>query len=126
MAIKIQTQDAFIPVEIGDVTLKFDISDESINDFRKNAFKVKKELDEMTINDDDEEVLEQCKDVLKRGFAMMFDEDAFQKVYDISPSVIIVMEYFSQITEGISEELKERGYTESVKSKSDKYLNKKK
>lgn len=126
MAIKIQTQDAFIPVEIGDVTLKFDISDESINDFRKNALKVKQELDEMTINDDDEKVLEQCKDVLKRGFTMMFDEDAFQKVYDISPSVIIVMEYFSQITEGISEELKERGYTESVKSKSDKYLNKKK
>lgn len=126
MAIKIQTQDAFIPVEIGDITLKFDISDESIKNFRKNATNAQRELNEITINDDDEKALEQCKDVLERGFTMMFDETAFQKIYDISPSVVIVMQYFEQITEGISKELKKRGLTESTKSKANKYLNKKK
>lgn len=126
MAIKIQTQDTFIPVEIGEVELRFDLSDESINNFRKKALKTQKELEEINIKDDDEKVLDQCRDILNRGFTMMFDENAFQKVYDISPSVVIMMDYFKQITEGISEELEERGLTESAQSKANKYLQNKK
>lgn len=126
MAIKIQTQDTFIPVEIGEVELRFDLSDESINNFRKKALKTQKELEEINIKDDDEKVLDQCRDILNRGFTMLFDENAFQKVYDISPSVVIMMDYFKQITEGISKELEERGLTESAQSKANKYLQNKK
>src|SRR5690625_150449 len=111
LAIKIQTRDTFIPVELGDLTLKFHVTDESIVNFRKEALKVQQELEKFNDSDNDEELLNQAKEALKHGFDVFFGRGSFEKVYDISPSVVIVMSYFEQIVEGIAEELKNMGYS---------------
>ncbi|HLQ75429.1 MAG TPA: hypothetical protein VK107_05305 [Alloiococcus sp.] len=124
MAIKIQTKQTYIPIELGDLELKFDLTDESIANFRKEAVRVQKELGKLS---DDEDAQEQAKEVLKRGFDLMFGDGTFSQIYDISPSSIVIAEYFASITEGIAEELNKRGFKTSQKDKAKKYLaNKKK
>lgn len=126
MAIKIQTQKPEIPVEIGDLKFSFDVSDESIKKFRNEAIKVQKELEEIAISDNDDQALEQAKEALKRGFEIMLGEGSFKKIYDISPSLVLCMQYFVQIAIGIDEELKNMGFSQSQKDLAKKYLAQKK
>lgn len=126
MSIKIQTQKPEIPVEIGDLKFSFDVSDESIKKFRNEAIKVQKELEEIAISDNDDEALEQAKEALKRGFEIMLGEGSFKKIYDISPSLVLCMQYFVQIAIGIEEELKNMGFSQSQKDLAKKYLAQKK
>ncbi|MEN0648917.1 DUF6673 family protein [Caldifermentibacillus hisashii] len=126
MAIKIQTQKPEIPVEIGDLKFSFNVSDESIKKFRNEAIKVQKELEEIAISDNDDQALEQAKEALKRGFEIMLGEGSFKKIYDISPSLVLCMQYFVQIAIGIDEELKNMGFSQSQKDLAKKYLAQKK
>lgn len=126
MAIKIQTKKPEIPVEIGDLKFSFDVSDESIKKFRNEAIKVQKELEEIAISDNDDQALEQAKDALKRGFEIMLGEGSFKKIYDISPSLVLCIQYFVQIAIGIEEELKNMGFSQSQKDLAKKYLAQKK
>lgn len=126
MAIKIQTEKPEIPVEIGDLKFSFDLSDESIQKFRKEALEVQKEFHSITISEDDEEALEQAKSVLKRGFDMMLGEGSFEKIYELSPSVMICAQYFVQIVQGIEVELQNMGFSESQQEIAQKYIRKKK
>jgi hypothetical protein len=126
MAIKIQTQKTEIPVEIGDLKFSFNVSDESIKKFRNEAIKVQKELEEIAISDNDDQALEQAKEALKRGFEIMLGEGSFKKIYDISPSLVLCMQYFVQIAIGIDEELKNMGFSQSQKDLAKKYLAQKK
>ena len=126
MAIKIQTEKTFIPVEIGDLKFKFDITDESIVELRKNADKVRKELENIEADKNDEKALEQTKDVLRQGYTLILGEGAFEKIYEISPSVIVCMKYFEQVVRGIEEELQEMGFSQSQMEKAQKYIRKKK
>ncbi|TMZ64705.1 hypothetical protein EMG21_29245, partial [Klebsiella pneumoniae] len=80
MAIKIQTEKPEIPVEIGNLRFSFDVSDESIKKFRKEALEVQKEFHSITVSEDDDEALEQAKSVLKRGFELILGEGAFEKI----------------------------------------------
>ncbi|MEK6452619.1 DUF6673 family protein [Caldifermentibacillus hisashii] len=126
MAIKIQTQKPEIPVDIGDLKFSFNVSDESIKKFRNEAIKVQKELEEIAISDNDDQALEQAKEALKRGFEIMLGEGSFKKIYDISPSLVLCMQYFVQIAIGIDEELKNMGFSQSQKDLAKKYLAQKK
>ncbi len=126
MAIKIQTQDTFIPIELGDLTLKFHVTDESIINFRKEALKVQLEFEKFTKSEDDEEMMVQAKGALKRGLDIFFGDGAFEKVYDISPSIVITMNYFEQMVKGITSELNKMGLSESQAVKAKKYLAKNK
>lgn len=124
MAIKIQTQKPEIPVEIGELKFSFDVSDGSIKLFRDEADKVRKELENLAISDDEDKALKQAKEVLKRGFEVMLGKQAFEQVYELSPSVIICMQYFVQLAEGIEEELQNIGFAQSQKELAKKYLSK--
>ena len=129
MAIKIQTKQTSIPVVLGDLTFHFDVTDESLANFRKNAEEVKKELEEglKDIDESNEEkAMEQIKDILRRGYSVVLGEDSFDKIYEMSPSVFVVMEYFVQIIEGIEEEIRNLGHNPSAQEKAKKYLQKKK
>lgn len=127
MTIKIQTQLTYIPVYLGDLELRFDVSDDSVINFRQEALNIKKEMDEIEVSSNQDEALEQAKNALKRGFDTFFGEGTFEKVYDISPSVVIVMDYFSQITQALEAEIRKMGYNPSAEEKARKYLaNKKK
>lgn len=126
MAIKIQTQIPEIPVEIGDLKFSFDVSDESIKKFREEAIKVQKELENLAISDNEDKALEQAKEVLKRGFEVMLGKDSFEKIYEISPSVIVCMDYFIQLAGGIEEELRNMGFSQSQQDLAKKYIRSKK
>jgi hypothetical protein len=124
MTIKIQIETAAIPVEIGKLKLEFNTSDESILAFRKSALTFKDELEHIAITEDDD--MEGAKDIVRRGFDLMLGEGAFEKIYEQTPSVILVTKYFVQLTESISEKLNEMGLTESQKQKAQKYIQSKK
>lgn len=126
MAIKIQTQKPEIPVEIGDLKFSFDVTDESIKKFREEAIKVQKELENLAISDNEDKALEQAKEVLKRGFEVMLGKDSFEKIYEISPSVIVCMDYFIQLAGGIEEELRNMGFSQSQQDLAKKYIRSKK
>lgn len=125
LAIKIQTKKPEIPIEIGDLRFVFDVSDKSIKQFRNNALEVQKEFHSITI-EDDEKAIEQAKAVLKRGFEMILGDGAFEKIYDLSPSVMIAMQYFVQLAEGIEQELRNMGFSETQQETAKKYLAKSK
>lgn len=122
MAIVIQTEQPVIPIELGKLSFEFNVSDESVKEFRKNASQIQKELESLKVSNDDDQALEQAKDVLRRGFEVMLGDGSFDAIYKQTPSVILVMKYFSQIGEGIAEELNKMGFTESQQEKAKKYL----
>lgn len=127
MAIKIQTEKPVIPIELGDLTFEFNVSDESVKKFREDAAKVQKELLNIKADDDDDEkALETTKDVLRRGYDLILGEGSFEKVYDMSPSVVMTIKYLEQIVQGLAEELKAMGFNPSAQEKAKKYLASKK
>lgn len=123
MAIKIQTQQTFIPIELGELEFKFDLTDESISNFRKEAVKVQKELEKLS---DDEDAHEQAKNILNRGFDLMLGEGSFEQIYNLTPSVLVLIDYFAAVITGISDEIDKRGHTVSQRDKVEKYLKNKK
>lgn len=122
MAIIIQTEKPVIPIHLGDLDFEFNVSDESVKKFRRDAARIQTELEALNVSDDDEQALEQAKDVLRRGFELMLGNGAFDAVYKLSPSVVIVMKYLAQIGEGIAVELEKMGFAESQQEKAQKYL----
>lgn len=123
MAIKIQTKQTFIPIEIGDeLTLKFDLSDEAMLNLEKKVTDVQKSFAEVDENDSDEEAIEKVKNIIRAAFDEIFGEGTFDKVYAISPSTLIVAEYFMQIAQGLQEEMRDRGFITSPQDKVEKYL----
>src|SRR5690606_31497970 len=104
----------------------FDASDESIKKLREEAFKVQEEFHSIGADVDDDTALEKAKKVLKRGFNLMLGEDAFEKIYDLSPSVMACMQYFVQLVEGLEQELQNMGLSETQEDLAKKYLQKKK
>ena len=123
MAIKIQTKQTFIPIEIGDeLTLKFDLSDEAMLNLKKKVTDVQKSFAEVDENDSDEEAIEKVKNIIRAAFDEIFGEGTFDKVYAISPSTLIVAEYFMQIAQGLQEEMRDRGFITSPQDKVEKYL----
>ena len=123
MSIKIQTKQTFIPIEIGDeLTLKFDLSDEAMLNLKKKVTDVQKSFAEVDENDSDEEAIEKVKNIIRTAFDEIFGEGTFDKVYAISPSTLIVAEYFMQIAQGLQEEMRDRGFITSPQDKVEKYL----
>lgn len=123
MSIKIKTKQTFIPIEIGDeLTLKFDLSDEAMLNLKKKVTDVQKSFAEVDENDSDEEAIEKVKNIIRAAFDEIFGEGTFDKVYAISPSTLIVAEYFMQIAQGLQEEMRDRGFITSPQDKVEKYL----
>ncbi|WP_339283169.1 hypothetical protein [Oceanobacillus sp. FSL K6-3682] len=125
MAIKIQTEKPLIPVEIGDLKFEFPVDDESIKKVRVDAPKLqKKYADIKPENDAHEEQLK--KELMKEGFKLFLnDENAFDKIFEQTPSTVMCLKYFIKISEGITQELKEMGVVETPQEKAQKYVKKK-
>lgn len=116
MAIKIQTEEPVIPIEIGELRFEFKLTDDNIQRLYDAHDDVKKEFE--NIKQDD---LETAKNTVKKALDYILGEGAFDKIYKISPSIIIVVKYFWQITEGLEGEiLKKAGKT--AQKKVEKYL----
>lgn len=120
MTIKIQTKVPHIPIEIGDLTLKFDVTDENID-------KLFNGYDEMLKNFKDIEVdnIEKGRKILKGAIDYILGDGSFEKIYGLSESILITRQYFEEIVDGLSKELTDR-YGDKNREKIEKYLQKKK
>jgi len=120
MAIKIQTKKAHIPIEIGDLTLYFDMTDENINRLYNTHEEMAKKFDRVDTNSP-----EKAREILKEVFDYILGEGAFEKVYALSGSIITTTEYFEAIMNGIRDEVQKRT-GQASQEKLQKYLQNKK
>src|SRR5690625_4360644 len=120
MTIKIQTKTTQIPIEFDDkLTLYFDMSDDNIDRLFKAQKTFEKEISEID-NDD----IDGLKEMLRKAYTLFLGEEAFDKLYELSPSVVILTNYFWSIVEGLQEEIEKRaGQTQMQKV--EKYLQQK-
>lgn len=126
MAIKILTKKTGLPIEIGSLNFEFDLSDESIKDFKKANDEMVDELKAFKDADkEDEAFIENAKQLLQRTFDAILGEGSFAKIYKETPSVIYLMDYLKQLVDGILEELEALGIDDSQKALGAKYLAKK-
>jgi len=127
MAIRIEEKKAEIPVEIGELKFSFKVTDDAVLDFRKNSLAVMEELKGLQIKPDeeDETIMEKVKEILRKGFDTILGEGAFEKIYDMTPSVFLLMRYFEQLAAGLAEELKNMGALEVLNQRAENYLRKK-
>jgi len=127
VAIRIEEKKAEIPVEIGELKFSFKVTDDAVLDFRKNSLAVMEDLKGLQIKPDeeDETIMEKVKEVLQKGFDTILGEGAFEKIYDMTPSVFLLMRYFEQLAAGLAEELKNMGALEVLNQRAENYLRKK-
>lgn len=124
MTIKIQTKQDYIPIQLGDEEIRFHISDDSILKIRTGAEKVQEEIEAIEASEDEEIRLEQMRLILKKGFDFLFEEGTFDRIYKISPSVVVCVEYLDLMVGAVLKELENRGITNKPNPKINKYLNK--
>lgn len=125
MAIKIQTEETVIPVEIGNLTFGFNISDDAVSTFQNGVDKVLekfKKLEKEISEENGSEVIDLVKQVLTEGFDFMLGEGTFEKLYKQTPSVIKLTNVFKQLSDSLKEELESAGIEESQKELGQKYL----
>lgn len=125
MVIKIQTEETVIPVEIGNLTFGFNISDDAVSTFQNGVDKVLekfKKLEKEISEENGSEVIDLVKQVLTEGFDFMLGEGTFEKLYKQTPSVIKLTNVFKQLSDSLKEELESAGIEESQKELGQKYL----
>lgn len=110
MAIKIDIKKTYIPVEIGDLKLKFHYNDESLFVIKDKLTEAQEEL--LALDETDLEMEEMVKErnkVLKKAYDGLFEEGTFDKIWEMSPSSVAIYSYFNEIVEGLLGELEELG-----------------
>ena len=122
MAIRIEEQKPEIPVEIGKLKFSFKVTDEAVLEFRKNALEVAKKLNSIELKEGEEEALKATQDALRHGFDAILGEGAYNKLYEMTPSVVLLMRYFEQLAAGLSDELKALGLSNAIDKRAKKYL----
>ena len=122
MAIRIEEQKPEIPVEIGELKFTFKVTDEAVLNFRKESLRLKEELEKIQEAEEDEMNVEKVRELLRQGFDAFLGEGAFEKIYEMSPSVVVVSRYFAQLVLGISEEIERMGADKALEKRAKKYL----
>lgn len=125
-AIKIQTQLDYIPIQLGDEEFRFYITDDSVLKIRNGYEEVQKKynLIEKQAKKEgltEEEQIEKTKEILKEGFDFFYGEGTFERVYAISPSVFICLQYFSKFMEATLAEVEKKTKV-TTQDKAKKYL----
>jgi len=122
MAIRIEEQKPEIPVEIGKLKFTFKVTDEAVLNFRKESLRLKEELEKIQAAEDDETNVEKVRELLRQGFDAFLGEGAFEKIYEMSPSVMVISRYFTQLVLGISDEIERMGADKALEKRAKKYL----
>lgn len=126
MAIKIEEKKPEIPIEIGPLEFKFLVTDDSVLKFRKEAVLIQQELEKVEVEENEEKALEQVRNALEQGFNLILGDGAFEKVYELTPSVPYLMNYFIQLTDGLHQELKNLRAYKAIDERAKRYKKKKK
>lgn len=121
MVIKINTTQAGIPVEIGELKFTFDTSDDALMKLTSVVH---------TISDDfsniEGENLEAAKEALKKGYDLLLGEGTFEQVYAQSGSTMQCISILERLCLSLTNELKRMGSPTTQQAKAEQYLARKK
>src|SRR5690625_4738943 len=92
------------------------MSDENLKKLYDAENDILKMIDEVDKNDFDAQ-----KEAVKSIVDKLLGDGSFDKLYELSPSVFIVVDYFLQIAQGLKEEISKRLGNDNL-SKAQKYL----
>lgn len=92
------------------------MSDENLQKLFDAEHDVMKKIDEVDKND-----FEAQKKAISEIVDAMLGGGSFDKLYELSPSIFIVVEYFMQIAQGLKEEVNKRLGNDNL-GKAQKYL----
>lgn len=118
--IKLQSNFIEFPFENNDgktvLILKFDKSDENIKKLEKTIDQFEKEEKKLMAKEN--ATFEDGKKVFKKSIDSVFGEGSFDAMFALSPSTLIIKDYFAQMVEGIFSEIN----NDNTQKKLDKYL----
>ncbi|KXU16192.1 Phage protein [Streptococcus oralis] len=114
----IKKRDNVIPVDFGEFKLEFVANDKNIHKMESVGKKLKKDGEKLA-NTEDSEAFETLQDLVKGSWTELFDQDAYNKVYDFSNgSTVDTMAYLLEVITGVIAEWEKRNNTDALK----KYL----
>lgn len=114
----IKKRDNVIPVDFGEFKLEFVANDQNIHKMESIGKKLKKDGEKLA-NTEDSEAFETLQDLVKGSWTELFDQDAYNKVYDFSNgSTVDTMAYLLEAITGVIAEWEKRNNTDALK----KYL----
>lgn len=114
----IKKRDNVIPVDFGEFKLEFVANDQNIHKMESVGKKLKKDGEKLA-NTEDSEAFETLQDLVKGSWTELFDQDAYNKVYDFSNgSTVDTMAYLLEVITGVIAEWEKRNNTDALK----KYL----
>ena len=114
----IKKRDNVIPVDFGEFKLEFVANDQNIHKMESVGKKLKKDGEKLA-NTEDSEAFETLQDLVKGAWTELFDQDAYNKVYDFSNgSTVDTMAYLLEAITGVIAEWEKRNNTDALK----KYL----
>ncbi len=114
----IKKRDNVIPVDFGEFKLEFVANDKNIHKMESVGKKLKKDGEKLA-NTEDSKAFETLQDLVKGSWTELFDQDAYNKVYDFSNgSTVDTMAYLLEVITGVIEEWEKRNNTDALK----KYL----
>lgn len=114
----IKKRDNVIPVDFGEFKLEFVANDQNIHKMELVGKKLKKDGEKLA-NTEDSEAFETLQDLVKESWTELFDQDAYNKVYDFSNgSTVDTMAYLLEAITGVIAEWEKRNNTDALK----KYL----
>lgn len=114
----IKKRDNVIPVDFGEFKLEFVANDQNIHKMESVGKKLKKDGEKLA-NTEDSEAFETLQDLVKGSWTELFDQDAYNKVYDFSNgSTVDTIAYLLEVITGVIAEWEKRNNTDALK----KYL----
>src|SRR5690606_11910 len=122
MAIRIEEQKPEIPVEIGKLKFTFKVTDEAVLNFRKESLRLKEELEKIQAAEEDGTSVEKVRDRLRQGFDAFLGEGAFETIYEMAASVMVISRCFTLLVLGISDEIERMGADKALEKRAKKYL----
>jgi len=122
MAIKIDIKKTIIPVEIGELEFEFDLGDKNMKEVEKKAKEMEVKATKFeNLTDEESEVAEaEAQSFIKESFDYLLGAEAFEKIYEQTPNISFLADYFLQLVEGIGNEVNNR----TKHTKRHQYLNK--
>ena len=119
----IQLQKTTIDIPFVDVdgktqlVIEFDRSDENIKRLYDSFEELEQAKNDLSVSEN-EDIFEDTRAFVEKTMDPIFGEGTFDKVYALSPSVLIVVVYFYQMAMALKEELE----MDDFKNFEDKYL----
>lgn len=118
-AIKFEKRSNVIPIDFGDFQLEFVANDDNLSrldTMQKELVSESRRLEGMTSEENVKEMLEVLKTLAAKAWDTTFGEGTFDKIYQFAgQSITMVINYFVQTFEGISEEYHEQINADKLK-----------